>query len=405
MKRILFYLALAVQNIRANLFHTFLSVLGIVIGVAALVAMLALIDGLENFAKAQIAETTSLQSIGIRSETRKTLGEISVPKDTYAILDYATYARMVYELPYVKRQLLQTRLNAEIQADWLKKPLGAVVVAVSGHFFPDSLHLAGKLEIKNERYGALINSLLAKQLAPDTTPDSLIGRRLRLKQFDIEIVGVYAEKDDGESVPSLMMPIALLPQTDLYRNPPTALIDATDVEKTKLLRDSVQHWLNRAYGSMSPDLVLMSYEGRLEQAEQVFLIFRVIMGLIIGISVVVGGVGIMNVLLISVTQRTTEIGLRKALGAKRSDIGWLFMMESIAISGFGSLLGLVFGLLIASGAAPLIRWWTKIPFDIGFSWGSFSVIAILALVLGIIFGSYPAMKAARLDPVEAMRRE
>ncbi|SFC33878.1 ABC transporter permease [Spirosoma endophyticum] len=136
-----------------------------------------------------------------------------------------------------------------------------------------------------------------------------------------------------------------------------------------------------------------------------FLLFRLIMGMIVGISVLVGGIGVMNVLLISVTERTVEIGIRKALGAKKRDILWQFLSESITISTFGSVLGLALGLLSTMAVVPIVKALTDIPFQMAYTWNTFSIILVIAMLIGVIFGTYPAMRAARLDPVEAIRRE
>jgi putative ABC transport system permease protein len=119
----------------------------------------------------------------------------------------------------------------------------------------------------------------------------------------------------------------------------------------------------------------------------------------------VGGVGVMNVLLISVTERTSEIGIRKAMGANRKDIVMLFLSESIAVSAFGSLLGLIFGVLFTMAAVPIVKAITKIPFQAEYTLNTFLVIAILAVVVGIVFGTYPAIRASRLNPVDAIRHE
>ena len=113
----------------------------------------------------------------------------------------------------------------------------------------------------------------------------------------------------------------------------------------------------------------------------------------------------MNVLLISVTERTSEIGIRKALGANKKDIMRLFLSESITVSLFGSLLGLTFGVLGTMVFIPIIKAITKVPFQAAYTWNTLLVIMIIAILVGVVFGTYPAMKAARLDPVDAIRRE
>jgi putative ABC transport system permease protein len=175
-----------------------------------------------------------------------------------------------------------------------------------------------------------------------------------------------------------------------------------DIEPAKI---SLQAQLKKEFGDHAADLEVVTNDVRLQQAERGFRLFRVIMGLIVGISVVVGGIGVMNVLLISVTQRTSEIGVRKAMGAKRKDILLQFLTESITISSFGSFCGLLLGIFGTMGAIPLIRALTKIPFQASYTWNTIGVVAILALLVGVIFGTYPALRASRLDPVEAMRRE
>jgi putative ABC transport system permease protein len=113
----------------------------------------------------------------------------------------------------------------------------------------------------------------------------------------------------------------------------------------------------------------------------------------------------MNVLLISVTERTAEIGVRKAVGANKRDIILQFLSESITISLFGSLLGLVLGILGTMAIVPIVKSMTGVPFQAAYTLNTLMIISILSVVVGIVFGTYPAMRAARLDPVEAIRRE
>jgi len=129
------------------------------------------------------------------------------------------------------------------------------------------------------------------------------------------------------------------------------------------------------------------------------------MGLIVGISILVGGIGVMNVLLISVTERTMEIGIRKAVGAQPSDIIMQFLCESVTVSAAGSVVGLLLGVLGTIAFIPIIRFITKAPFQAAFTLNTILIISIVALAVGMIFGTYPALRASRLNPVEAIRRE
>ena len=113
----------------------------------------------------------------------------------------------------------------------------------------------------------------------------------------------------------------------------------------------------------------------------------------------------MNVLLISVTQRTAEIGVRKAVGATRKDIIFLFLAESITVSAFGSFVGLIVGILGTMVSIPVINAITKIPFRAAYTLDTLLIISTIAIFIGILFGTYPALRASRLDPVEAIRRE
>jgi len=130
-----------------------------------------------------------------------------------------------------------------------------------------------------------------------------------------------------------------------------------------------------------------------------------VMGAITGISVLVGGIGIMNVLLISVTERTKEIGIRKAAGARKKDIVLQFLSESVTISIVGCTLGWVAGVLGVFGIVELINRFTDFTFQAALSFGTVMVILIIAILVGMVFGTYPAWKAANLTPVDAIRHE
>ncbi|MDX1912038.1 MAG: ABC transporter permease [Saprospiraceae bacterium] len=400
--------ALALQNIRSNLFHTLLSVLGIVIGVAALVATFSLIDGLEKFARDQISTQTSVNAIVVETQTEKSINNISVRKDTFQIINYERYVKLRASAPQVIRGSLHNRYNRAIQVAGRDSAIGALVQCIAEKPPSDSILLHGQLftptAFHHREPIAVINERLAKLIAGTQDAETAVGQSFSTLGQTLRIVGVVKDKAD-EAPPTAYFPISLLSQTDLYKSPPTMLFEVAKTEEVPVLKTQIENWLKTEFGDQHQDFTILSQDFWVKQTEQGFTIFRIIMGLIIGISVVVGGVGVMNVLLISVNERTAEIGLRKAVGAKRGDIRRLFLAESITVSAFGSFVGLVLGAGFAMAVIPIIRMFADVPFSAVLTWNTFFIISIVAVIIGIIFGTYPAIKAARLDPVEALRRE
>ena len=143
----------------------------------------------------------------------------------------------------------------------------------------------------------------------------------------------------------------------------------------------------------------------MKQLAQGMLVFRIVMGMIVGISVLVGGIGIMNVLLMSIKERTREIGVRKAVGGSQKFIRWQFLLEALLISCAGCFLGVLLGITFMSIAVPLLQHYTEMPFGWVFSLQTSMVIVAVALTIGVVFGFYPAAKAAQLDPIEAIRHD
>jgi putative ABC transport system permease protein len=140
-------------------------------------------------------------------------------------------------------------------------------------------------------------------------------------------------------------------------------------------------------------------EGLLEQSRKTQRLFDIVMGAIAGISLLVGGIGIMNIMLATVLERTREIGVRRAMGARQVDIRNQFVMEAFAVTTIGGLLGIAMGLAIAKGVAAYAGWKTIVTI-----W-SIALSVRVSAGVGLLFGSYPAVRAARLDPVEALRYE
>lgn len=403
LKKITSSFLLALHNIRSHFFHTLLSVLGIVIGVAALVSILSLIDGMEDYANKQITETTSLKAIIIRSDAYKRVNTIRVRKDSFDILQPDDLKDLRLSHPasiYIRRssvaviQVNDSTIGTNITATGVG--IGPKVKAVKGRVFSTE-DIEGKKEI------ALINEVFCKQAWPVLPMEKVIGKSLTIGERTLVIQGILS--NEATTAPHLVVPISLLTKEELQSNPPELVVEAENVEHVPALKEEVLQFLKSKYTHYQEDFSIFTNETRVKQAAQGFLLFRVIMGLIVGISVLVGGIGVMNVLLISVTERTVEIGIRKAVGANRTDIMLQFLSESVTVSAFGSFLGLVFGILGTMAAIPIIRAITEIPFYAAYTWNTLAIISGVALVVGILFGTYPAIRASKLDPVEAIRRE
>lgn len=406
LKTILSSFVLAFHNIRSHFFHTLLSVLGIVIGVAALVSILSLIDGMEHYAKEQITKTTSLKAINIWSNQYKRTNGVRVRRDSFSILSYEDYND------------LKTRLNKPCSLHYMSsfagmitvgdstKQIGAMVYALgSPEVHSSAVFTAGSVftkdEITEKTRSVLVNHQFVNAMDSTIDPNDAVGRRIVFRNNALVVKSVF---DDKGTEPRIAFPLTLLTSNELRANPPSIIVEADLIEDVQDLKSQVQDWIKKRYTDET-EFVVVTNDARVEQATQGFLLFRIIMGLIVGISVVVGGIGIMNVLLISITERTVEIGIRKAVGANRRDLILQFLAESVTVSVFGSVIGLILGVLGTMAIVPIVASITKIPFYANYTLNTMMVVGILAVLLGIIFGTYPAIRASRLDPVEAIRHE
>ena len=378
--------------------------IGIVIGVASLVAILSLIDGMEQFARDQITNTTSLNTIIVRSEPVKHVNGITLRKDSVTILTYADFTKLKSSLTYKAQVYFFNRQTREIKIEGDSTLAPAYIIGtvslttdqdlIEGRTFNDA-------DITNGTPGMLLTESLAEIFLSQNSR-SLVGRMITIGERTLPVLGIV--KDGKGRSNELYVPITLFSHAELLSNIPQCLIEAENVEEVSMIKDHVINFLNKEF-SEHHDFAVFTNEKRVEQATKGFKLFRVIMGLIVGISVLVGGIGVMNVLLISVTERTSEIGIRKAVGANKRDIIFQFLSESITVSMFGSVVGLILGVLGTMAFVPIIKSITKIPFQAAYTLNTFIVVGVLAVVVGIVFGTYPAMRAACLDPVDAIRHE
>ena len=393
---------LAFDNIRTNLLHTILSILGIVIGVGALVAILSMIDGMEKFANEQISANTPFNSILIQTNTHKRVNGIRLKKDTISYLDYENYSQMLSDLSKPAKGVLKNREAIETRTPGSNSTIPAIIWSTTWPSKPDMSMLEGEVfdMEPDSSLRMIVNRNFSEELQKIDSVQPVLGREITVRARTFEVMGIV---EDQSKQPEAYIPITLKSEEEYEEAPPGCIIEVEEITDVPKLEEEINQWLDARYPEESFQVVTNSF--RVKQLNQGMLLFKIIMGLITGLSVLVGGIGVMNVLLISVTERTTEIGIRKAAGAKRRDIVFLFLAESVTISGFGSILGVILGIVVTLIAVPVIRHFTELPFSAHYTLNTMMVIAVLAVLVGVIFGTYPAMRASRLDPVEAIRRE
>ena len=401
--------------LRVNPLRTILSTLGVIIGVASLVAVLSLGDGMQAAVRDQIASTTDLQTVAVQPRTVEEVDGQFFPLRDPLVLG-TDDLRAVAALPGAEGAGIAITGRVEMRGMSGDARRMAVVSAVAtiGQALPKDSLLAGRGLAEGERAGDGAIVLLSRDLAAELAGGdhaALVGDSVRVEGRPAQVVGVLAavrpatpDGRDFRVVAPFGFAQATLPAAP--RALPMLVARAAKVEETDALRARVEGWLVTRDPQWKRRVQIQTHSKRLEQASTGILMFKLFMGAITGISLLVGGIGIMNVLLASVTERTREIGIRKAAGARGRDIQLQFLAESVAISGVGSLIGAVLGLSGAFAITATIRHFAKAPFlQASFSWSTLVVAALSACIVGLLFGTYPARRAARLSPIDAIRHE
>lgn len=399
----------ALRAMRASPARTLLSTLGIVIGVGALVAIFALTDGLEQFSRAQIEQTTDLQVILVTPIQSDRIDGLAIQREDPVRLAGEDALSLGEEVGSEALVSLMARTS-----DWIPIPgdTGRIAVLTTHLLLTEdsaspmtlsSGRFLTPADSKDRRKVAVISANFASRLGD--SPDRVLGETLSPSWGDFTVVGVLAD-EEGAAMHQMLVPYdAASSRLEAGRNPASLAVRVDRVEDTGLIRDKVEAWVERRFAGRADDVSVVSNESRVEQATQAMLVFKLIMGAIAGISLVVGGVGIMNVLLASVSERTREIGLRKAAGARAADIRIQFLAESLAISGLGCVIGLMLGMGAATILARVVRQLTEAPVEAAFTWPSLLIAAGASLLVGLVFGTWPARRAARLSPIDALRDE
>jgi putative ABC transport system permease protein len=402
--------------LRIHPLRTLLSVLGITIGCASLIATMAVSDGLMGFARDTIRKQTSVQVIVVsprkaayrdgqwnRIHDYPVFGPADVEALRAHVGDATAVAMVLSGRATARHRGVQHRVTVTLGSAALPD-FGGVELG-AGRFFSD-------MEADLNAPVVVVNHALARELSPGRDPMRLVGEEIHVRDRKRRVIGVLAATpfEDRENPSfSVIAPIAsaralLEPEADGQLAPAIQLL-APSVEAVTDVHDAAADWLSRRYARWSDRVSVHVGLESLTQVEQAILLVKLFVGALVGISLLVGGIGIMNVLLASVIERTREIGIRKSVGARGADIHLQFLTEAVAIALAGAGVGLVLGALLATGVTAAFRALAEVPVYPVISPGAVAVSVIASSIVGLGFGTYPARRAARLSPIVAISHE
>ena len=381
---------LAINSLRSSKMRAFLTMLGIIIGVASVIILVSLMNGLSQ------DMTSQLESMGTNTITVNVMG-----RGTNRTLDISEIEKLVEENPeYLDKYSPKVTASVTAKYDVTSADTSAVgvneyydemqSVAVSKGRFIQYIDCDRRLKV------CVIGSYEAEDLFAGVNP---IGQSLKLNGSAYTVVGVLEETAD--STESSDDDIVYIPYTTATRLAGSATIgtyylsavNTDDIDTTMTL---IKNMLYEVFEDEDAYRVFSASEMIDTINEMTASISLVLVG-IAGISLVVGGIGIMNIMLVSVTERTREIGIRKSLGAKRKDIMRQFIIEAATTSSAGGVIGIIVG-IAAAYAAGVIMDMTVAP-----SWNAVVIAFSVSVAIGMIFGYFPANKAAKMNPIDALR--
>jgi putative ABC transport system permease protein len=429
----------ALRGVSANKLRAALTMLGVVIGVASVITMLALGNG------ARAAVDATFQSLGANQIQ---IGQRSAMEDgefqpAGKLLTFEDGLMMLSAVPLVERvemsvgKTVKARFGqSTVEVNALGTTADVLTGIVSGGdvqpvgwaseaslrqspaeaFSPEDLMEDGRFFSADEVFVGASVCVLGYQTALDLfAGDNPIGETIWINRTRCTVVGVLTELESTDvqqryqSNPNegLLMPISTVIQT-LYEEEPSVYMVAHVIEASRIgeAKEQVTNFLRErhqieqdAEGEYQDDFDLLTRDDILGQQQEAAQTFSLLLAAMATVSLVVGGIGIMNVMLVSVTERTREIGVRLAVGAKQRNIVSQFLLESTLISASGGLVGIVIGILAIPLAAALNQGVALLyPGSIPLAFG-------VAVLIGIVFGLYPALRASRLDPIDALRYE
>ncbi|OIO51768.1 hypothetical protein COY93_00910 [Candidatus Uhrbacteria bacterium CG_4_10_14_0_8_um_filter_58_22] len=408
-------IGLALGNLRRNRLRTVLSLLGVTIGVFSVTLIVSLGFGLKSYIMAQVDQFgKNFVTVNAAAPGLSTQGSITSQLSASRVvsIDYDD-AEALNGLPHVLDVVAFSSSQAFVA--FRENEYRSLVFGTTANYMSFDLQArlgSGRFfsgrEEKSMSPVIVIGSKVADQLFGESDP---LGQKVRLKGMSLQVVGVMQPRGvfgpmDFDTV--VLLPLKLM-QKRLTGDDYVQEIDliVSDQEYIESVSEDVAAVLRRRHDITDPDkddFMIHTYTEVMKTIGTVTNAITILLGLLAAISLLVGGIGIMNIMLVSVTERIREVGLRKALGARNSVIWQQFLAESVILTTLGGALGGLAGTVLTVAIIAYARY-TGFDLQYAVSLPSFLVALLVAMLIGTVFGAYPAKKAAELDPISALRYE
>ncbi len=384
---------LAIKSLRGSKMRSFLTMLGIIIGVASVILLVSLISGMAaDMSESFESMGTNLISVNIRGRG----GNITLnPKEMQELAEENPES-IAAVTPLVSIN------NATVKFEDNNM---TTTCTGSNEYFPqikNSTVETGRyisyLDVEKRQKTCVIGSYVKNELFENESP---IGKQIKINGTVFTVVGVLAEKADSEEGGDddiVMIPYTSASRLSRMRSISNYSFSATSTETVEMAMETINKKMSEVFSSTNYYSVFSASQA-LDQVNELMGTVTLVLVGVAAISLLVGGIGIMNIMLVSVTERTREIGIRKSLGAKRKDIMSQFVVEAATTSSVGGVIGIIVGVISAYGIGSLLDMTVKPSF--------YAVIIAfsVSVIIGITFGYFPANKAAKMHPIDALRQD
>ena len=400
---------LSQKSLRSNILRSVLTSLGIIIGVSSVITMISIGTGARLEVEQQI-ERFGSNNLILRSQSSNNRG-VSMGNNSVNSLTLKDMEALKNELPAIAAIAPRVSLSTQIIANgnnWLATVTGSTndYFALGNWKFENGRKFQED-EINSGSRVAIIGKTVQKNLFGTDSP---IDEVIRINKVPFTVIGLldakggtaWADLDDTIIVPLKTAKQRLVAKKfpgDQIRSMTINVSSSELLFKTEKDIDTVMRKLHKISANGNPDFVIRNYAQFLNARQESSRVMSILLATVAGISLIVGGIGIMNIMLVTVTERTKEIGVCMSVGAKKRDVLLQFLIESLMISLIGGCLGIALGLGVIFGVSEYFKW--KMSLD----YMSLVLSFVFSSSIGVIFGFYPARKAASLNPIDALRYE